>query len=171
MITSAYDAIDEASVTDKLTDDFHGLCGFNTWGTGGTSVLRVDPTTNVAKPLQDIGNAVSGAILTNLASLNNIYTIKYGVSDSAGNAANSSLRYFLVRDTLPPVIGLPPTQLVIVDATSTLEPGCPNEQSVKDYLVIRYDGPRCKQQFRRKPDMECNDNQAKRSKHPWWHRF
>ena len=136
LITSAYDAIDEGAVTERINRTiFSGFVDSSTWGTGGTSVLGVDPTTNVAKPLQDIGNAVSGAILTNLASLNNIYTIKYDVSDSAGNAATPALRYLMVRDTLPPVIGLPPTQLVIVDATSTSNPDVRNEQSVKDYLV------------------------------------
>ena len=136
LITSAYDAIDEGAVTERINRTiFSGFVDSSTWGTGGTSVLGVDPTTNVAKPLQDVGNAVSGAILTNLASLNNIYTIKYDVSDSAGNAATPALRYVMVRDTLPPVIGLPPTQLVIVDATSTSNPDVRNEQSVKDYLV------------------------------------
>ena len=136
LITSAYDVIDEGAVTERINRMiFSGFVDSSTWATGGTSVLGVDPTTNVAKPLQDIGNAVSGVILTNLASLNNIYTIKYDVSDSAGNAATPALRYVMVRDTLPPVIGLPPTQLVIVDATSTSNPDVRDEQSVKDYLV------------------------------------
>jgi len=136
LITRAYDAIDEGAVTERINRTiFSGFKDSSNWGTGGTSVLGVDPTTNVAKPLQDIGNAVSGVILTDLASLNNVYTIKYDVSDSAENAATPVARYVMVRDTLPPVIGLPPTQLVIVDATSTSNPDARDEQSIKDYLV------------------------------------
>ena len=73
-------------------------------------------------------------IPTNLASLNKIYTIKYDVTDSAENAATPALRYVMVRDTLPPVIGLPPTQLVVVDSTS-ISPNVRSEQLIKDYLV------------------------------------
>nr|ADI21860.1 hypothetical protein [uncultured verrucomicrobium HF0130_25O04] len=136
LITRAYDAIDEGAVTERINRTiFSGFKDSSNWGTGGTFVLGVDPTTNAAKPLQDIGNAVSGVILTDLASLNNIYTIKYDVSDSAENAATPAARYVMVRDTLPPVIGLPPTQIVIVDSTSTSNPDTRDEQSIKDYLV------------------------------------
>ncbi|MBT3637363.1 MAG: hypothetical protein HN531_10520 [Opitutae bacterium] len=137
LITSAYDVIDEGAVSNKINRTiFPGIVNASNWVPAvGTVVLGVDPTTNVAKPLEDIGNAVKGEIPTNLASLNQIYTIKYDVTDSAGNAATPAFRYVMVRDTLPPVIGLPPTQLVIVDSTSISNPDVRDEQSIKDYLV------------------------------------
>jgi hypothetical protein len=135
LITRAYDVIDEGAVSNKINRTiFSEFVDASNWGTGGTVVLGVDPTTNVAKPVVDIGNAVQGVILTNLASLNQIYTIKYDVTDSAENAATPALRYVMVRDTLPPVIGLPPTQLVVVDSTS-ISPNVRSEQLIKDYLV------------------------------------
>lgn len=136
LITSAYDVIDEGAVTNKINRTiFSGFVDSSNWATGGTVVLGVDPVTNATKSLQDIENAVKGVVFTNLASLNNIYTIKYDVTDSAENAATPALRYVMVRDTLPPVIGLPPTQLVIVDSTSISNPDVRSEQSIKDYLV------------------------------------
>jgi hypothetical protein len=136
LVTKAYDAIEEGLVTDKIDRTiFSGFVDSSSWGAGGTPVLRVDPITNTAKSLTEIGNLVSGLILTNLASLNQIYTIKYDVSDSAENAATPALRYVMVRDTLPPVVGLPPTQLVIIDSTSIANPDVRDEQSIKDYLV------------------------------------
>jgi hypothetical protein len=136
LITTAYDAIDEGAVTNKIDRTiFQGFVDSSNWGSGGTIVLGVDPVTNVAKPLSDIGVAVNAEIQTGLSSLNQIYTIKYDVSDSAENAATPALRYIMVRDTLPPVVGLPPTQLVIVDSTSISNPDVRDEQSIKDYLV------------------------------------
>ena len=136
LVTKAYDAIEEGLVTDKIDRTiFSGFVDSSTWGSGGTPVLRVDPVTNAAKSLTEIGNLVSGLVLTNLASLNQTYTIKYDVSDSAGNAATPGLRYVMVRDTLPPVVALPPTQTVVIDATSISNPDVRLEQSVKDYLV------------------------------------
>lgn len=136
LITRAYDAVEEGSVTDKIDRTiFSGFVDSSTWGAGGTAVLRVDPVTNATKSLTEIGNAVSGLVLTNFASLDQVYTIKYDVTDSAENAATPALRYLVVKDTLPPVVALPPTQLVIVDSTSISSPDVRDEQSMKDYLI------------------------------------
>ena len=136
LVTRAFDAIEEASVTDKIDRKvFTGFVDLAASATGGTPILRVDPVTNAAKSLTEIGNAVSGLVLTDFASREQIYTIRYDVSDSAQNAANPLFRYVLVKDTLPPVVALPPTQLVIIDSTSISNPDVRDEQSVKDYLL------------------------------------
>ena len=62
LITSAYDVIDEGAVTERINRTiFSGFVDSSNWGAGGTAVLGVDPVSNVAKPLQDIGNAVGGS--------------------------------------------------------------------------------------------------------------
>jgi hypothetical protein len=136
LITRAFDVIEAGAVTDKIDRTiFQGFVDSSNSGTGGTPILRVDPVTNVTKSLTEIGNAVSGLVLTNLSALDQIYTIRYDVSDSAENAATPLFRHVLVKDTLPPVAALPPTQLVIIDSTSITSPDVRDEQSVKNYLV------------------------------------
>jgi hypothetical protein len=136
LITRAFDAVEEGAVTDKIDRTiFQSFVDIPTSGSGGTPVLRVDPITNATKSLTQIGNAVAGLVQTNFASLDQIYTIRYDVSDSAENAASPLLRYVVVKDTLPPVVALPPTQLVIIDSTSISNPDVRDEQSVKDYLM------------------------------------
>ena len=136
LVTRAFDAVEEGAVTDKIDRKiFQGFVDLSGSGTGGTSVLRVDPITNATKSLTEIGNSVAGLVATDLSSLDQIYTIRYDVTDSAENAASPLLRYVVVKDTLPPVVGLPPTQLIIIDSTSTSNPDVRDEQSVKDYLM------------------------------------
>jgi len=136
LVTRAFDAVEEGAVTDKIDRKiFTGFVDTAGSATGGTPVLRVDPVTNATKSLTEIGNAVSGLVLTDFASRDQIYTIRYDVSDSAENAASPLLRYVVVKDTLPPVVALPPTQLVIIDSTSITSPDVRDEQSVKDYLM------------------------------------
>ena len=136
LITRAFDAVEEGAVTDKINRNiFQGYLTLANTTTGGAPVLRVDPITNAVKSVNEIGSAVSALIPTDISARDQIYTIRYDVTDSAENAANPALRYLVVKDTLPPVVALPPTQLVIVDSTSISNPDVRDEQSVKDYLI------------------------------------
>jgi hypothetical protein len=136
LITRAFDAVEEGAVTDKIDRTvFTGFVNSGSWTTGGTPILRVNPITNIVKSSVEIGNAVAGLILTSFSSLNQVYTIRYDVQDSAENIATPLARYIVVKDTMAPVVALPPTQTVIIDCTSLSSPDVRNEQSVKDFLV------------------------------------
>ena len=98
-------------------------------------VYTTNPVTEIVKSSNEITQSVLSIISTSYSDLNQTYTIKYDATDTANNVANSSYRYLVVKDTLPPTIAAPINQTLVVDYTSTSNPNVLDEQSVKDHMV------------------------------------
>ena len=98
-------------------------------------VYTTNPITEIVKSSSEVSQSVLSIISTSYSDLNQSYTIKYDVTDTANNVANSSYRYLIVKDTLSPTIATPVNQTLVVDYTSASNPNVLDEQSIKEHMV------------------------------------
>jgi hypothetical protein len=131
---SVWDAF-EGSISQRIVRTIYSGIGIGSPVPGG-QINGYIPETNTAKSNTEISNEVIGKIKTDKSYLNQFWTIKYDASDSFENHADPKYRYLIVKDTLPPVVNLPPTQLVLLDYTNVSGAvDVRSEASVKEYLL------------------------------------
>lgn len=131
---SVWDAF-EGSISQRIVRTIYSGIGIGSPVPGG-QINGYIPETNTAKSNTEISNEVIGKIKTDKNYLNQFWTIKYDASDSFENHADPKYRYLIVKDTLPPVVNLPSTQLVLLDYTNVSgSVDVRSEASVKKYLL------------------------------------
>ena len=61
-------------------------------------------TLSVVRTITDLNDSGIGSVFTSYPYVDHIYKIEYNVNDSEGNAADPVFRYFIIKDTIAPLI-------------------------------------------------------------------